>query len=126
VNPSTLEYAIRRAQVNQDGLKINGTHQLLVYVEDNILGGSVNTNKKKAPVVTRKQNGLEVNAEKTRNKDKYQDKNEAQNNNIKTDNKSSERMEQFKYMGTALTNPNSIQEEIKSRLKSRNPKIIKI
>jgi len=56
----------------------------------------------------------------------YQDKNAAQNNNIKTDNKSSERMEQFKYMGTALTNPNSIQEEIKSRLKSRNPKIIKI
>jgi hypothetical protein len=43
-----------------------------------------------------------------------------------TDNKSSERVEQFKYMGTALTNPNSIQEEIKSRLKSRNPKLIKI
>jgi hypothetical protein len=29
-------------------------------------------------------------------------------------------------MGTALTNPNSIQEDIKSTLKSRNPKIIKI
>jgi hypothetical protein len=43
VNPSTLEYAIRRVQVNQEGLKINGTHQLLVYVDDNILGGSVNT-----------------------------------------------------------------------------------
>jgi hypothetical protein len=55
----------------------------------------------------------------------YQD-NAAQNNNTKTDNKSSERVEQFKYMGTALTNPNSIQEENKSRLKSRNPKIIKI
>ena len=33
-----LEYPIRRVQVIQDGLKLNGTHTLLVYV-DNILGG---------------------------------------------------------------------------------------
>jgi len=37
-----LEYCIRRVQVNQNGLKINGTHQHLVYTDDvNILGGSV-------------------------------------------------------------------------------------
>ena len=42
-----LEYAIRRAQVYQDGLKLNGTHQFLVYADDvNILGGSVDTIKK--------------------------------------------------------------------------------
>jgi len=29
-----LEYAIRRIHVNQNGLKLNGTHQLLVYADD--------------------------------------------------------------------------------------------
>ena len=36
-----LEYAIKRVQVNQDGWKLNGTHQLLAYADDvNTLGGS--------------------------------------------------------------------------------------
>ena len=39
-----LEYAIRRVQVNQDGLKLNGTHQLLAYADDvNVLGGIIHT-----------------------------------------------------------------------------------
>ena len=43
-----LDHALRRVQVNQDGLKLNGRHQLLVSVDDvNILGGSVHTVKKK-------------------------------------------------------------------------------
>ena len=29
-----LVYAIKRFQVNQDGLKLNGTHQLLAYADD--------------------------------------------------------------------------------------------
>ena len=37
-----LEYAIKRVQVNQDGLKLSGAHQLLVYTGDvNIVEGSV-------------------------------------------------------------------------------------
>ena len=39
---------------------------------------------------------------------------------MKTDNSSFERMDEFKYLGTTLTNQNLIQEEIKSRLKSGN------
>ena len=64
-----LEYAIRRVQVNQDGLKLNGTHHLMAYADDvNILGGSVHTAKKNAEalVAATKETGLEVNAHKTK------------------------------------------------------------
>jgi len=39
---------------------------------------------------------------------------------MKIDNSSIERVEEFKYLGTRVTNQNSIQEEIKSRLKLGN------
>ncbi len=63
-----LDYAIRRVRVNQDGLKINGTHQLLVYADDNILGVRVHTIKGNAEalVVIRKEIRLAVNADKTK------------------------------------------------------------
>ena len=64
-----LEYAVKRVQVNQDGLKLNGTHQLLAYVDDvNILGGSAHTVEENAEalLVATKEIGLEVNADKTK------------------------------------------------------------
>jgi hypothetical protein len=40
----SLIYAIRRVGANQEGLKSNGTHQLVVYADnDNILGGIIHT-----------------------------------------------------------------------------------
>ena len=48
------------------------------------------------------------------------DQNVGQSHSIKTDNSSFERVDKFKYLGTTLTNQTSIQDEIKSRLKSGN------
>ena len=55
--------------MNQDGLKLNGTHHFLAYADDvNILGGSVHMVKEnvEALVVATKEIGLEVNADKTK------------------------------------------------------------
>ena len=48
------------------------------------------------------------------------DRNAGRGSSVKTDNSSIERVEEIKYLGTALTDQNSIQEEIKSRLKLGN------
>ena len=48
------------------------------------------------------------------------DRNAGRSCSIKTDNGYFERAEEFKYLGTTLTDQNSIQEEIKSTLKSGN------
>jgi hypothetical protein len=98
-----LVYAIRRVQVIQDGMKLNGTHQLLVYADDvNILGGSAHTVKENAEglIVARKENGLEVSADKTKYMVMSRDQNAGQNHNIKIDSSSFEMVEEFKYLGT--------------------------
>ena len=57
----SLEFAVRGVQVNQDGLKLNGTHQPLVYADDaNISSGSLHAINKntEALVVASKETGL--------------------------------------------------------------------
>ena len=118
-----LVYTIRRVQVNQDGLKLNGKHQLLVYAEDaNTLEGNVHTIKKNAEalVVASKETGLEVKADKSKYKAMSRDQKAGRSHSIKNDNNSFEKVEEFKYLGTILTSQNSIQEGNKSRLKSGN------
>ena len=95
-----LEYAISRVQINQDGLKLNGTHQLLDYADDiNILGGSVHTVKKNAEalVAATKEIGLEVNADKTKYMTVSRDQNAGRIHSMEIDNNPIERMEEFKY-----------------------------
>jgi hypothetical protein len=65
----TLEYAIRKAQENQVGLKFNWTHQLLVHADDvNLLGDNIDTIKKNTETLfdDSKEVGLDINAEKTK------------------------------------------------------------
>ena len=49
-----------------------------------------------------------------------QEQNAGQSHSIKIDKSFFARVDEFKYLGTTLTNQNSSQEEIKSRLKSGN------
>jgi hypothetical protein len=106
----TSECVIRKVQVNLDGLKLHGTHQLLVYVYVNQLGGSVHTIKEHAEalVVVSKEIRLEVNADKTTYMVISRDQNAGQSHSMKSDNSSFERVEKFKYLGTTLTTQNSI------------------
>ena len=67
-----------------------------------------------------KEIGLEVDADKTKHVIMSRDQNAGRSYSMKTDNSSIERVEEFKYLGTTLTNQNSIQEEIKRRLKLGN------
>jgi preprotein translocase subunit YajC len=102
LSPLFLNFAlgctISRVQVNQDGLKLNCTHQLLVYAEEvHTLSGRIHTIKKitEALVVVSKENGLEVNADKTKYMVMSRDQNAGQSHSMKIDNSSFERVEEF-------------------------------
>jgi retron-type reverse transcriptase len=63
-----LEYAFRKVQENQLGLKLNGTHQILAYTDDvNLLEDNIDTIKKNTETLidASKEVGLEMNVEKT-------------------------------------------------------------
>ena len=67
-----------------------------------------------------KEIGLEVNVDKTKYMVMSGDQNAGRSHTMRINIRSSEMVEQFKYLGTALTSQNSIQQEIKSKLKSGN------
>ena len=101
----------------------SSSYVLLVYADDvNMMGGRVHTIKENAEalIVASKEIGLEVNADKTKCMVTSRVQNVGRSQNVRIDNRSFERVEEFKYLGKILTNQNSIREEIKSRLKLGN------
>src|SRR5215510_6241398 len=73
-----------------------------------------------ALVATTKEIGLEVNADKTKYMVMSREGNSGRGHSVKIDYSAIERVEEFKYLGVTLTDQNSIQEEIKCRLKLGN------
>jgi len=110
-----LQYAIRSFQVNQNGLKLNGAHQLLAYADDvNILGGSIHTLKENAEtlVAATREIELDIKADKPKYMVMSLNQNAGRNHSVRID-----RVVLFKYLGTTLRHQNSIPEELKSRFR---------
>jgi hypothetical protein len=108
-----LEHVIRKVQEYQVGLKLNETHQLLDYADDvNLLRDNINTIKKntKTLIDSSKEVGLEVNAGKTEYRLLSRHQNAGQNHDIKIANRCFEKVTQFRYLGTAVTNQYLINE----------------
>jgi hypothetical protein len=105
------------------GLKLNGTHQLLVYADDvNLLGDNIDTIKKRGRTLidASKEFGLEGTTEKTEYLLLYHQQNAGKNRDIKMANTSFENVAQLRYFRTTITNQNLIHEDFKRRLNLSN------
>jgi hypothetical protein len=118
-----LDYAITGVQVNQEGLKLNGTHQLLAYANGiNIVEEKVGTIKENTAALldASKEVGLEVNPEKSKYMLMSPYLKAGQKISTKLANRAFEDVAKFKCLETTLTDQNCLREQINSRPNSGN------
>jgi hypothetical protein len=100
---SALQYAIRKVQENQEGLK-NGTHKLWPYADDiNIVGETTDAIKKNTVALldASQDVSLELNAQKTKYLLTSHYHKAGQKHSIMTENRCFENVAKFKYLGTS-------------------------
>jgi hypothetical protein len=101
---------------------MNGTLQLLAYVDVNLLGDNIDIINKSTEILIHASEkvGVEIHIEKTMYMLLSPNQNAGQNQDINTGNRSSENVSQLKYFGMTVTNKNLLQEKIKGRLNFGN------
>jgi hypothetical protein len=105
-----LQYAIRKVQENEEGLELNGTHQLLLYAGINILSNSVNTIRKYRGTLLEAIRKVcpEIHIGKTKYMVAFRHQNVGQNHKLLVANKSLKNVAKLKYLGTTITDENCI------------------
>ena len=116
-------YDIRKVQETRLELDMYGTHQALAFADDvNLAGDDISTIERNADVLINacKDIGLVVNKGNIKYMKIGRHRGMIANEPIGIGSNSYEKVKIFKYLGSLVTNQNSIQNEIKCRLKAGN------